>query len=120
MGINKYAEQKDMAWEYIKWFTSQEILKQFVLAGGPPARMSHMTDPDVLAAQWWVPTVAESVPYTYADCRPRIPESREIITTIGNYISEAIVGNMTAEEAMKAADADVAALLKEAGYVVNQ
>ncbi len=120
MGINKFGTQKDMAWDYIKWFTSQETLKQFVLAGGPPARMSHMTDPDILAAQWWVPVVAESVPYTYADCRPRIPESSEIITTIGNYISEAIVGNMSAEEAMKAADEDVAALLKEAGYVVNQ
>ncbi len=120
MGINKFAGQKDMAWDYIKWFTSQETLKNFILAGGPPARMSAMQDPDVLAAQPWVPVVEESVPYTYADCRPRIPESSEIITTIGNYISEAIVGNMTPEEAMKAADEEVGTLLKNAGYVVNQ
>jgi len=120
MGINKFSEQKDMAWDYIKWFTSQDTLKQFVLAGGPPARMSHMEDPDILAAQHWIPTVAESVPYTYADCRPRIPESSEIITTIGNYVSQAVVGEMSVEDAMKAADEDIATLLKNAGYVVNQ
>jgi len=39
---------------------------------------------------------------------------------IGDYVSKAIVGEMSAEEAMKAADQDVAKLLKDAGYVVNQ
>jgi len=120
MGINKFSEQKDLAWAYIKWFTSQETLKKFVLAGGPPARLSHLADPEILAAQHWIETVAESHPYTYADCRPRIPESSEIITTIGNYISQAVVGEMSVEDAMKAADEDVATLLKNAGYVVNQ
>ncbi|MBD3306930.1 extracellular solute-binding protein [candidate division KSB3 bacterium] len=120
MGINQYSVQKDMAWDYIKWFTSQETLKDFVLAGGPPARLSHMEDPDILADQPWVATVAESHPYTYADCRPRIPESSEIITTIGNYVSQAVVGEMSVEEAMQAADEDIATLLRNAGYVVNQ
>jgi multiple sugar transport system substrate-binding protein len=120
MGINTFSEQKDFAWDYIKWFTSQETLKQFVLAGGPPARLSHMEDPDILSEQFWIETVAESHPYTYADCRPRIPESSEIITTIGNYVSQAVVGEMSVEEAMQAADEEIATLLKDAGYVVNQ
>lgn len=120
MGINAYSQQKDMAWDYIKWFTSQETHKKFVLSGGPPSRLSTMQDPEVIAAQPWVPTVYETQAYTFADCRPRIPESSEIITTIGDYISRAIVGEMTAEEAMKAADEEIAQLLKDAGYVVNQ
>jgi multiple sugar transport system substrate-binding protein len=120
MGINKYSEQKDMAWDYIKWFTSQETHKKFVLAGGPPSRISTMQDPDIIAAQPWTPIVYETQAYTFADCRPRIPESSEIITTIGDYISSAIVGDMTAEEAMKAADEEIGQLLKDAGYVVNQ
>jgi len=120
MGINKFGQQKDMAWDYIKWFTSKETHKKFVLAGGPPSRLSTMEDADVLAAQFWVPTVAESFKYTFADCRPRIPESSQIITMIGDYVNKAIVGEMSVEDAMKAADTDVAKLLKDAGYVVNQ
>lgn len=120
MGINAYSEQKDLAWAYIKWFTSQEIHKEFVLAGGPAARLSTLEDPEVIEAQPWTPVAAESFPYTFADCRPRIPESSEIITTIGNWISRAITGELTAEEAMQGADQEVAQLLKDAGYVVNQ
>jgi len=120
MGINTYSQQKDIAWQYIKWFTSQEVHKEFVLAGGPAARLSVLADPDVNAAQFWTATAAESFPYTFADCRPRIPESSEIITTIGNWISRAITGELSAEDAMKGADQEVAELLKNAGYTVNQ
>jgi multiple sugar transport system substrate-binding protein len=120
MGINKFSEQKDMAWDYIKWFTSPETHKKFVLAGGPPSRLSTMQDPDVLAAEPWVSTLYEAQQTAYPDCRPRIPESFQIISTVGDYVSQAITGQMTAEEAMKAADADIGKLLKDAGYVVNQ
>jgi multiple sugar transport system substrate-binding protein len=120
MGINKFSEQKDMAWDYIKWFTSPETHKKFVLAGGPPSRLSTMQDPDVLAAEPWVSTLYEAQQTAYPDCRPRIPESFQIISTVGDYVSQAITGQMTAEEAMQAADADIGKLLKDAGYVVNQ
>jgi len=50
MGINKFGQQKDMAWDYIKWFTSQETHKKFVLAGGPPA-----VSPPCRTRKWSLP-----------------------------------------------------------------
>jgi multiple sugar transport system substrate-binding protein len=120
MGINKHSEQKELAWDYIKWFTSPEIHKAFVLEGGPPSRLSTLKDPEVNEAQPWAETIFESQASTYAEARPRIPEAFEIIDTIGFYVSQAVQGQLPVEEAMRQADQDVAELLKENGYNVNQ
>lgn len=119
MGINSASGQKDLAWDYIKWFTSPAIHKQFVLAGGPPSRLSTMQDPDVLAAQPWADTLFESQKLTYAEVRPRIPEAFQIIDIVGFHVSRAVQGQVSAEEAMRAADAEVGQLLKKAGYRVD-
>jgi multiple sugar transport system substrate-binding protein len=120
MGINRHSEQKELAWDYIKWFTSPEIHKAFVLEGGPPSRLSTLADPEVNEAQPWAQTIFESQASTYAEARPRIPEAFEIIDTIGFYVSQAVQGQLPVEEAMRQADQDVAELLKENGYNVNQ
>jgi hypothetical protein len=62
-----------------------------------------MQDPDVLKQSPWIKTVYESQSLTFADCRPRIPESFQIIDKVGLHISEALEGNVSIEEAMKAA-----------------
>ena len=45
MGISKYSGQKDMAWDFIKWFCSSETHKRFVDAGGMPSRYSALRTP---------------------------------------------------------------------------
>ena len=120
MGINSYSQQKDLAWDYIKWFTSPEMHKVFVLEGGPPSRLSTLQDDEVRAAQPWADTLYESQALSYAEVRPRIPEAFEIIDTIGLYISQAVQGQLTAEEAMGRAAEDVARLLRDNNYVVNR
>jgi multiple sugar transport system substrate-binding protein len=119
MGINSNGKQKDLAWDYIKWFTSQETHKKFVLLGGPPSRVSTMQDPDVLKKSPWIQTVYESQSQTFADCRPRIPESFQIIDKIGLHVSEALQGQASIQDAMKQANDEIAALLKKAGYKVS-
>ena len=120
MGMNPNADQKDLAWDYIKWFTSAETHKAFVLEGGPPSRKSTLKDPEVLAAQPWAATLDASQAISYAEARPRIPEAFEIIDIIGLYVSQAVQGELTPEEAMQRADEEVASLLRDNGYVVNQ
>lgn len=120
MGINASTNQKDLAWDYIKWFTSPETHKKFVLAGGPPSRLSTLQDPEVLEAQPWAATIDVSQELAYSEARPRIPEAFEIIDTIGLYVSQAVQGQLPVEEAMKQADEAVAKLLKDNGYTVNQ
>jgi multiple sugar transport system substrate-binding protein len=120
MGINTYPKQKDLAWDYIKWFTSQETHKKFVLQGGPPSRLSTMQDAEVLAKLPWVKTVYETQSKTFADCRPRIPESFQIIDTVGLRISEALEGKVSIEAAMNQANSEITALLKSKGYKMGQ
>ena len=120
MGINTFSKQKDLAWDYIKWFTSQDTHKKFVLLGGPPSRLSTMQDSEVLGKLPWVKTVFESQSKTFADCRPRIPESFQIIDTIGLRISEALQGKASIEAAMNQANDEITALLKSKGYKIGK
>jgi multiple sugar transport system substrate-binding protein len=119
MGINTYSKQKDLAWDYIKWFTSKETHKKFVLIGGPPSRLSTMRDPEVLQKVPWSNTIDETQRLTFADCRPRIPESFQIIDKVGLHISEALEGQISVEAAMKKANQEIGDLLKKAGYKVS-
>ena len=120
MGISANSEQKDFAWDYIKWWTSAETHKKFVLLGGPPSRLSTMRDPEVRAKVPWVDTIYESQKTVFADCRPRVPESFQIIDTVGFQCSRAVQGQASADEALKAADSSIADLLENDGYTVNK
>jgi len=120
MGISKYSKQKDLAWDYTKWFTSVDIHKKFVLAGGPPSRYTAMQDSELVSKFPWFKTIEKSAAMAYADCRPRIPESFEIISTVGIYVSRALTGELSAEEAMGKANAQIRDLLKKGGYNMSE
>jgi len=119
MGINKYGSQKSLAWDFIKWFTSPETSVQFALAGGFPARTAALTDSRLVSQYPWYATLREVIPTAFADCRPRIAESFNIINTLGTYISKALTGSLTPRQAMLDADHDVGLSLKKAGYTVT-
>jgi multiple sugar transport system substrate-binding protein len=118
MGINQFSRNKDASWEFIKWITGKEIHKKFVLAGGPAARVSELNDADLRTKFPWFPTVGQSAEMAYPDCRPRIPESFQVIDTVGNYVSEALSGQRPIEDALGKANDDVHTLLKRGGYKV--
>ncbi len=117
MCINAHSEKKDAAWDYMKWFASPEVHKTFVLAGGPPSRHSAMTDPDIIAAQPWVPTLHESAKAAWAELRPRHAMTFEMIDALGLEVNRAIVGDASPQEAMDAANEKISRMLKRAGYI---
>jgi multiple sugar transport system substrate-binding protein len=78
-----------------------------------------MQDPDVLKNSSWIQTVYESQSQTFADCRPRIPESFQIIDKVGLHVSEALQGQVSIPDAMKQVNEEIAAVLKKAGYKVS-
>jgi multiple sugar transport system substrate-binding protein len=119
MSIARGSRQKDLAWDYIKWFTSPEVHKRFVLLGGPPSRLSTLRDPEVRSLLPWVKTLEEEERLAFADCRPRIPESFQITATVGLYVAKALHDQMTVEEAMRQAEVEVTRLLKARGYPVD-
>lgn len=116
MGINSYSKNKDEAWKFILWLTSARIHKQFINLGGPAARYSELKDPELAGKFWWFPTIEESEKLAFADCRPRVPESFQIIDTTGNNTSDSLSGGMSPADAMKKTNDDIKNLLQGAGY----
>jgi multiple sugar transport system substrate-binding protein len=119
MAINKWAVDPEMSWDYLQWFTSPQINVEFAKLGGFPARQSTLDNADLNAQYAWYATLKEVIPTAFADCRPRNNESFNIINTLGTYISKAMSGEMTTVDAMKAADAEIGKMLKDAGYNVT-
>jgi multiple sugar transport system substrate-binding protein len=116
MAISPYSKQKELAWDYIKWFTSPEVHKQFVEYGGPPSRYSEINN-SLLQEQFpWFKTQSQVVDSAFADCRPRIPESFEIINDVGIGISKALTGGLSPQQAMDGVNQQVKALMTAHGY----
>ncbi|MGH2535753.1 MAG: extracellular solute-binding protein [Thermomicrobiales bacterium] len=118
VGINAYSKNADAAWDFIVWLNSPEVHKRFILLGGPPSRISELEDPELVEKFWWFPTLAESAATAYPDCRPRVAESFQIIDTVGNYLSQALSGGISTEDAMQTANDEIKTLLEGAGYNV--
>ena len=119
MGMSKYGSQQALAWDFIEWFTSAQTAKTFSLAGGFPARSSLLADPALRAKYPWYAVLQHVVPTAFADCRPRISESFDIINTLGTEIGEALAGDISVRDAMLRADQEIGTLLKKDGYRVD-
>lgn len=117
MCLNAHGQQKDAAWDFMQWFASPEVHKDFVLAGGPPSRHSAMQDEEIIAAQPWVPTLYESAKAAWQEGRPRHAMTFEMIDAIGLQVNRAIVGDATAQEAMDDANETITQMLNRAGYL---
>jgi multiple sugar transport system substrate-binding protein len=50
--INANSNNQEAAWDFIKWFASPEVHRDFVLAGGPPSRHSAFQDEQINEEQF--------------------------------------------------------------------
>ena len=109
IGINADStpEEQECAWQFVKWLTSPEIQKEWLINDGAPIRRSTMTDPDVVAAYPWMPLLLDSFEKGDGDYRPRIPQYSIIENALGTHVNAFLVGQETAEEALAAAQQQV-------------
>jgi multiple sugar transport system substrate-binding protein len=112
------SKNKEMAFDFIHWATSAEKQKAFALdLGTPPTRKSIFTDPELTAMPEFkhypilMEAIANSTP------RPRIANWNEVENTFGIYISTAVAGKISPEEALAKSQEEVEKLMKKAGYV---
>lgn len=117
--VNAHSENKDAAWDFAKWFASPEVHREFVLAGGPPSRHSAFQDEQINAEQFWTPTLYESAKAAWPDGRPRYPGTFQVIDAIGLEVNRAIIGEMSAEEALEAANKNVTRILQGEGLIAR-
>lgn len=109
IGVNADStpQEQECAWQFIKWLTSPEIQKEWLRNDGAPIRRSTMTDPEIVAKYPWMPVLLESFEKGDGDYRPRIPQYSIIQDALGTHVNAFIVGQVTAEEALNAAQKQV-------------
>jgi multiple sugar transport system substrate-binding protein len=114
-GIVKNSEEKGAGYEWLKWATSSEIMKEAALKGRlSPGRVDIYEEADFQAANpnWKEQLKALSTSKMYFPL-PIEPDAQNILST---ELSKIITGNTTPEEGLKAAQKKILELLKRGGY----
>jgi multiple sugar transport system substrate-binding protein len=102
LGISKSSQHPEEAWKAIKYFTSEEAQRQFVLeAGFVPSRLSLFIDPEIVAKYPHYPELLNIS--KKAVLRPPIAQYAQVSDILQRYLSAALTNRMTPERAMKAA-----------------
>ncbi|MBW4572307.1 MAG: ABC transporter substrate-binding protein [Tolypothrix carrinoi HA7290-LM1] len=110
LGIAKSSKHPEEAWKAIKYFTSEEAQRRFILnAGFVPSRRALFTDPEILAKYPHYPKLLEIV--NKAVLRPPIAQYAQASDILQRYLSAALTNSMTPESAMKAAANETRRLL---------
>ncbi|MBM4401094.1 MAG: sugar ABC transporter substrate-binding protein, partial [Crenarchaeota archaeon] len=120
IGINADSKKKEAAWEFIKWATSREIHKKFVLGGGTgtTSRYSVMRDPELLAMQPYL--ALQPAGMENPKPRPSLPEWPKIEEYLMDSISSCLSGERTAKQALDYAATEARIILQEAGYYTTR
>lgn len=117
IGIPSNAKNPEAAFLFIQWLTTKESDRKTVLAGGAPARMSTVTDPELQAMHPEYKVLAEQLPYADPDWRPITKEWGEInAQLLGVAINQALTGEKPPEEAMQSIVEPVRAIMERGGY----
>ncbi|NDJ15925.1 ABC transporter substrate-binding protein [Myxacorys almedinensis] len=109
-GIASTTQHPEEAWKAIQFFTSAYVQKQTSLTGGYlPSLRSLYNDPDLLKKYEYFPLVLE-VLQTPA-LRPQIAQYAQASDILQRYLSAAISGRTSSEEALQAAARETRSLL---------
>jgi multiple sugar transport system substrate-binding protein len=114
IGINADStkQEQEAAWEFIKWLSSPEIQKEWIRNDGAPIRRSTLEDAELNKEYPWFPLLLESFEKGDGDYRPRIPQYSIIQDALGTAVNGYLVGEMSAQEALDQAQAQVEANMK--------
>jgi multiple sugar transport system substrate-binding protein len=110
IAIPRDARNKDVAADFLLWATSTEQMKRSALRGNPPTRKSLFNDPELIAKFPAYPAQLRSLENSMP--RPRTPFWNEIENVFGIYLSKANSGELSAEDAMNQANAEIAKILE--------
>ena len=116
LAISTLSRQREAAWQFLEWMTSKKNNQGWIFAGGAAFRESMYTDPAILAKYPQYTLFKQILDLGNPDYVPRIKPSAEIMTRLGEQLSSALVGVKPVNEALAAADQQVAAILKRNGY----
>ena len=110
IAIPREAKNGDAAMDFLIWATSAEQMKRSALRGNPPTRKSVFGDPELIAR---FPSYrAQLLSLESSRPRPRTPLWNEIENVFGIYLSKANSGELSAEDAMNQANAEIGKIVE--------
>ena len=111
LGIASSTKHPDAAWQVIEFLSSEASQREFIFATGfVPSRVALFNDPEIVAKYSYYPQLLEVV--QSSALRPPIPQYAQASDILQRYLSAAITGKMTPEQAMKTAANETRNLLK--------
>jgi multiple sugar transport system substrate-binding protein len=105
-GIAESSENKDAAFDFLQFLTSAEMQRRIALeVGVPPTRVSVHQDRELQDAYFWYPAQLDGLQNGVA--RPRTNSWAEIEAALGNALQLALIGDLSAREALADAEARI-------------
>jgi multiple sugar transport system substrate-binding protein len=112
IAIPKDSRNAEAAIDFLLWTTSSEQMKLSAQRGNPPTRRSVFKDAELVAKFPSYPAQLKSLETSRP--RPRTPQWNEIENVFGIFLSKANSGELTAEDAMNQANAEIEKIVQRA------
>jgi multiple sugar transport system substrate-binding protein len=110
IAIPRESKNADAAMDFLLWATAAEQMKLSAQRGNPPTRKSVFNDPQLVAKFPSYPAQLRSLENSRP--RPRTPLWNEIENAFGIYLSKANSGELSAEDAMNQANAEIKKIIE--------
>lgn len=111
LGISTSTKHPEETWEVIKFLSSEESQREFILETGfVPSRTALFNDPAIVAKYNYYPKLLEVV--RSSALRPPIAQYAQASDILQRYLSAVITNEMTPEKAMQAAARETRSLLE--------
>ncbi len=111
LGISTSTKHPDAAWQVIKFLSSEDAQREFVLdTGFVPSRINLFNDPEIVAKYDYYPQLLEVV--QNSALRPPISQYAQASDILQRYLSAAITGKISPEQAMQTAANETRNLLQ--------
>lgn len=106
VGISRYSDVPEQAWELVSFVTSWETQKKLVLnLGWNPGRTDLYEDPDVLAELPHLGKLRDV--FRQAVARPNVPYYGRISTILQRHLNDCLAGAVKPDEALHRAQAEI-------------
>jgi multiple sugar transport system substrate-binding protein len=109
IAIPREAKNVEAAMDFLLWATSASQMKLSAQRGNPPTRKSVFNDAELVAKFPAYPAQLKSLEGSRP--RPRTPLWNEIENALGIYLSKANSGELSAEDALNQANAEITKIL---------
>ena len=113
LGVPKYTKHKEWALEFIQMCCSKEWLKRSMIRGNAPPRRSVLEDPEMVEKIGWPPVAAAAIDTGFPT--PAYPVWDTLEIQLRSGLSQALLGQKTAKDALDGVAGDWQRSLRRAG-----